>query len=185
MPSYKPYLEVVFSQQQWTEIARSIGHDDIPLSAKQEICGALFEYTIDSIKPETRERFVEDARQFRAAASRILKFLRGIRWHDKIEELIEEIYQLQRFVDNEFDRRPKKKGGRPASVSRDALVDRLKPIYECLTGNKVGQTVDPATGKTSGSFVDFVASIFQLQRISLAGIKHVIPRLNRDPKNPR
>jgi hypothetical protein len=111
MPSFDLEPDKFFSQQQWAEIAQTIERDQIPREAKQRICDALFEYTMATIKPEKLRRFVEDARQFRATASRIQNFLTNFRWHTKIEELIEEIYQVQRFLDEEFKRRPNPKGG--------------------------------------------------------------------------
>jgi len=104
MPSFDLEPDKFFSQQQWAEIAQTIERDEIPHEAKQIICDVLFEYRMATIKPEKLRRFVEEARQFRAAASRIQNFLKNFIGHTKIEELIEEIYQVQRFFDKEFKR---------------------------------------------------------------------------------
>jgi hypothetical protein len=98
---YEPDPDLVFSERQWTQIAQSIGLSEIPPDAKRNVCDALFEYTIASLKPDTLKRFVEHARQFRVAAYHIQSFLRNFRWLEKFEELIEEIYKLRRFVESE------------------------------------------------------------------------------------
>jgi hypothetical protein len=135
MPKYEPDPSAVFSQQQWAEIAQSIGHDEIPHNAKQQICDALFQYRMTSIKPEDLKRFVKDVRNFRNSASRVQSFLRiNFKWHNKFEELIADIYELQRFVDREFERRPKPKGGRPPLSARDTLVYNLGLVYVRITG---------------------------------------------------
>ena len=185
MPSYEADPEAVFSQEQWVAIAQSIKRDEIPPKAKQEICDALFEHAIANIKPEELGRFVEEARKFREAAARVENFLKNLRWHNKIRDLTEDIYQLQRFVDYEFKRRPKPKGGRPLSDARDILVYRLALIYQCITGKKAGRSENPKTGKLTGPFVRFVTTIFQFHRISLAGIKHAITKASRNAKNLR
>jgi hypothetical protein len=174
MPSSDLEPNRFFSQQGWADIARSIGHKEIPPEAKQRICDALFEYRMATIKPEEAGRFVEEFRQFRAAAARVQRFLKNFVGHEKIEELREEIFQAQRFLDREFKRRPNPKGGRPKSVARDDLVYRLGIVYMDLTNEVPGLTVNPETGELTGAFPDFTTKIFQFQRIKLAGLKHAI-----------
>ena len=191
MPSFDLEPDKFFSQQQWAEIAQTIEHDDIPHEAKQGICYALFEYRMATIKPEELGRFVEEARQFRAAASRIQNFLKNFIGHTKIEELIEEIYQVQCFLDKEFKRRPNPKGGRPKSVARDTLVDHLGLVYMDLTGEVPSLTVNPNTNELSQRFPDFTRKIFEFQRINPGGLKHAIvkarqalmPDKDRNAKN--
>jgi hypothetical protein len=179
MPSFDLEPDKFFSQQQWAEIAQTIERDKIPHEAKQRICDALFEYTMATIKPEALNRFVEESRKFRAAASCIQNFLRNFRSHTKIEELIEEIYQVQRFLDKEFKRRPNPKGGCPKSVLRDTLVYRLGLVYRDLTGKEPGLTVNPHNELT-GPFPRFTTTIFQFHGIKLAGLKHAIIKARRD-----
>jgi hypothetical protein len=194
MPSFDLEPDKVFSQQHWAEIAQSIERDDIPHDAKQGICDALFEYTMSIIKPEDLSRFIKEAGQFRAAASRIQNFLRNFRWHTKLEELIEEIYEAQRFVDHEFKIRPNPKGGRSKSAARDTFVYRLGLVYRELTGNDPGLTVHPNTGKLSGPFPNFTTTIFRFSGIKSRGLKHAITKARQDiaanvkagdPKNRR
>jgi integrase len=175
---YEPDPAAVFSKQEWTKIAESIGRDEIPRDAQQQICDALFEYTITSLKPETLNRFVEHAREFRVAASHIQSFLRNFRWLDKFEGFIEEIYKLQRFVDSEYQRRPKPKGGRPRSHARDTLVYRLGVVYEVLTGKKARRREDPITGELTGPPARFITTIFKFQGIPVAGLKHALAKLS-------
>ena len=167
MSSFDLEPDKVFSQQQWVQIAQSIERDDIPHDAKQRICDALLEYTMSTIKPDELNRFVEEVRKFRAAASRIQNFLRSFRWHEKIEELIEDIHQLRRFVEDEYKRRPNPKGARPKLAARDSLVDRLYLVHEDLTGKNL------KTGKLTGAF-RFISKIFQFQGIELRGLKRAI-----------
>ena len=115
----RPYLEpeTVFSDEQWAAIAQLIGRSEIPLKAKKDICKALFEYTLATIKPEELDRFVEEVRQFRARSIPYSELSKKFSWIEKIEELIEEIFQVQQFLDREFKRRPNPKG-RASKVSR-------------------------------------------------------------------
>lgn len=178
-----PDPNAVFTVDQWAEIARSIKRDGIPPKEKQEICDALFDHALSNLKPEELGRFVETVRQFRAAASRIQDFLQELAIHDKIEALIEDIYEVQKFIDAEFSRRPKPKGGRPPSQARDDLVGRLAPIYQRLTGNKPGRSINPATHELTGPFVRFLTTIFRLSRIGTAGLKQAIAKVSRNAKN--
>ena len=176
MSSFDLKPDKVFSQRRWAEIAQSIKRENVPYDAKQSICDALFEYSMSTIKPEDLSRFVKEARQFRAAASRIQNFLRNFRWHTRIEDLIEEIYQVRRFFDHEFKGRPNPEGARPKSAARDTLVYRLALIYKHVTGEDPGLTVNPDTGKLSGLFPNFTTTIFRLSGINLAGLKHAITK---------
>jgi hypothetical protein len=192
MRSFDLEPDKFFSQQQWAEIARTIGHKDIPQKEKQRICVVLFEYSMAIIKPEEHGRFVEEARKFRAAASRVQNYLRNFAWLERIEELIEEIFQVQKFLDREFKRRPNPKGGRSKSDARDILVYRLALVYRDLTGEVPGLTVDPQTGKLTGTFPNFTIKFFEFHGIKLAGLKHAIGKArqafmtgNRNPKNRR
>ena len=182
MSSYRPDPSV-FSDVQWAEIARSIGLDQISVEAKQQICDALFEYTLAEIRPEQLERFIKEAQKFREAASKVQNFLRRLSWLKKVEELIEDIYQLERIVASEFERRPKPKGGRPPSAARDSLIDRLISPYERLTGNKAGRSENPETKEMTGPFPRFVTTIFQLHGISLKGLKNAIAKAVANAKN--
>jgi hypothetical protein len=179
-PSFGLEPDKFFSQQQWAEIAQSIERDEFLDEAKHRICDALFEYTMSIIKPEELGRFVKEARKFRAAASRIQTFLRNFRWHRKIEDLIEHVFQVQRFLDQEFERRPNPKEGCPKSVARDALVYHLGLVYMDLTGEVPGLTVVPGTGKLSGDFPNFITTIFKFYGIKPAGLKHAISNARRD-----
>jgi hypothetical protein len=184
MPSYEPDPSSVFSQQQWAEIAQSIGHDKIPPDVKQQICDALFQFRMTDIKPEDLGRFVEEARKFRASASKVENFLRvNFKWHNKFEDLLEEIYQLQRFVDRELKGRPKPKGGRPPSIARDTLVSNLSGVYERITGAKPARSENPDTGELSGPFARFITKIFEFHGVSVAGLKHAIARSATSAKN--
>jgi hypothetical protein len=178
MPSYEPDPSSVFSQQQWAEIAQSIGHDEIPPDVKQQICDALFQYRMTDIKPEELGRFVKEAREFRASASKVENFLTvNFKWHNKFEDLLEDIYQLQLFVDRELERRPKPKGGRPPSNARDTLVYNLSVAYERITGVKPARSENPDTGQLSGPFARFLTKIFEFHKVGLAGLKHAIAKL--------
>jgi hypothetical protein len=178
-PSFDLKPDRFFSEKQWTEIAQTIERKEIAHEAKQRICDALFEYRIALIKPEELNRFVDECRRFRAAASRIQRFLKNFIEHERIEELIEEIFQVQRYLDSEFKRRPNPKGARPKSVARDALVCRLGLVYMDLIGKVPGLTVNPDTGELTGLFPDFVTKIFKFQRIKLAGLKHAIGKARK------
>jgi hypothetical protein len=183
LEGYDPDPDAVFSEWQWTQIVQSIGLSEIPNDAKKNICDALFEYTIANLKPDTLNRFVEDAREFRIAAYRVQSFLKNFRWLNKFEELIEEIYKLQRFVDCEYQCRPKPKGGRPRSDARDTLVCRLGEVYTRLTGKKPSRREDPVTGELTGAFPCFVRTIFKFQGIPFTGLKHAIAKLSHSAKN--
>lgn len=184
MPNYdQPDPKAVFTEAEWVAIAKSIGRDDIPPKDKQEICDALFEYAIASIKPEKLERFADELSEFRAAASRIQGFLKDLRWNDKIEDLCEEIWQLQKFVQGVFELRDKPKGGRPTSVARDNLVDRLTVVYVRITGRVPGRSESPETGELTGPLARFLGTIFEYQGISLSGLKHAIAKVSRNAKN--
>jgi hypothetical protein len=184
MPSYEPDPSSVFSQQQWAEIAQSIGHDEIPHDVKQQICDTLFQYRMTDIKSEDLGRFVEEAQKFRASASKVENFLRvNFEWHNKFEDLLEDIYQLQRFVDRELERRPKPKGGRPPSIARDTLVSNLSVPYERMTGAKPARSEDPDTGQLTGPFPRFLIKIFEFHGVCAAGLKHAIDRLTSGSKN--
>jgi hypothetical protein len=180
MPSVDLEPDKVFSQKQWAEIAHSIQRDDIPHDAKQKICDALFEYTMSTIKPEGLSRFVKEARKFRAAASRIQNFFKTFSWHTRIEKLIDEIYQVQRFLDHEFKSRPNPQGGRSKSAARDTLVYRLALLYRELTRKEAGQTVDPHSGKSSGPFPKFTTTIFRFFGVKSAGLKDAITKARQD-----
>lgn len=186
MPSFELEPDKFFSQQEWTEIAQTIGHKEIPQKAKQKICDVLFEYRMMIIKPEKLDRFVEEARKFRAAASRVQNFLRNFAWHESIEELIEEIFQVQKFLDREFKRRSNPKGARPKSVARDTLVYHLGLVYMDLTDKVPSLTVNPNTNELSQRFPDFLRKIFEFQSINPAGLKHAIVKARQAlmPKNP-
>jgi len=178
MDSYEPDPSAVFSQEQWAEIAQSIEHDEIPQDIKQLICNALFQYRMTSIKPEDLGRFVKEAQKFRASASRVQNFLRiNFKWHNKFEELIQDIYELQRFVDRELERRPKPKGGRPRSSARDALVYNLGLAYERTTDKKPTRIENPITSELTGPFARFLTKIFELHGIRPGGLKHAIAKI--------
>jgi hypothetical protein len=184
VPNYhQPDPKAVFTKPQWIAIAASIGRRDIPRKEKQEICDALFEYEIASMKPERLKRFAEELSEFRAAASRVQGFIKDLRWNDRIEDLNEEIYQLQKYVQDAYELRGKPKGGRPTSGARDNLVDRLGVVYERITGRVPGRSENPETGKLTGPFARFLALIFEYQRISLSGLKHAIDKTSRNAKN--
>ena len=111
MRAYELEPKDVFSSEQWIAIAQSIKCAIIPDNAKQEICEALFEYTINSIKPEKAERFVEEVRKFRASASGVRNFVKNFGlWHDKIEDLhkshvwdeLREVYSSPKFNERAF-----------------------------------------------------------------------------------
>ena len=72
MPSFDLEPDKFFSQQEWAEIAQSIGLDEIPHGAKQRICDALFEYTTATIKPEALNRLAGLAKRGAAASAGIL-----------------------------------------------------------------------------------------------------------------
>jgi hypothetical protein len=186
MPDFDLEPDKFFSQQEWAEIARSIGHEEIPHEAKQRICDALFEYRMAIIKPEKLDRFVKEAGKFRTAASRVQNFLRNFARHEQIEDLIEQIFQVQKFLDREFIRRPNPKGGHPKSVARDALVRDLGRAYMDLTGEVPGLTVNPTTNELSGPFPDFTRTIFEFQSIDPAGLKHAIGKARQalNAQNP-
>jgi hypothetical protein len=178
MASYEPDPSAVFSEQKWAEIAQSIGLDEIPPDVKQQICDALFQYRMTSIKPEDLGRFVDEAQKFRASASKVENFLSvNFKWHNKFEDLLEDIYQLQRFIDHELERRPKPKGGRPPSIARDTLVFNLSVVYESITGAKPARSENPDTGQLSGPFARFLTKIFGFHGVSVAGLKHAIAKL--------
>jgi hypothetical protein len=182
--SYQAGPQQVFTGGQWAAIAKSIDRPEIPPKAKQEICDALFDFAIDNIKPEELGRFIDHARKFRVEASHIQNFIKDLSWHNKIEKLNEDIYQLQKFVDQALGRRDKPKGGRPRDDARYTLVLRLGIIYESITGKKPGRSENPETGESTGPFVRFVDKIFELQGISRTGLKHVIAEVSRNAKNP-
>jgi hypothetical protein len=175
--------KAVFTKAQWAAIAKSIHRTDIPREDKQEICDALFEYAIASIEPEELERFPAAIREFRAAASRVQGFIKDLRWNDKIEDLCEEIWQLQKYIQVVFKLREKPKGGRPTLDARDNLVDRLGVVYERNTGRVPGRSENPETGKLTGPFARFLGPIFEYRGISLSGLKHAIAKASRNAKN--
>ena len=184
MPNYhQPDPKAVFTKPQWIAIAASIGRRDIPRKEKQEICDALFEYEMASMKPERLKRFVEELSEFRAAASRVQGFIKDLRWNDRIEDLNEEIYQLQKYVQDVYELRDKPKGGRPTEVARDNLVDRLGVVYERITSRAPGRSENRETGKLTGPFVRFVGPIFEYHGISPGGLKHAIAKTSRNAKN--
>jgi hypothetical protein len=184
VPNYhEPDPKAVFTEAQWLAIAKSIDREDIPPEDKQEICDALFEYEIASMKPERLERFAEELSEFRAAASRVQGFIKDLRWNDRIENLNEEIYQLQKYVEDVYELRDKPKGGRPPSGARYNLVDRLGVVYERLTGRMPGRSENRETGELTGPFARFLGLIFEYRRISLRGLKHVIADASRNAKN--
>jgi hypothetical protein len=180
---YGPDPDEVFTKAQWAAIAQSIARDQIPPEEKQEICDALFNHAIAKLAPKALKRFVDEARKFGVAASRVQNFLRKLRVHDKIETLIEDVYQVQRLIDDEFKRRPNPKGGRPRSQALDDLVDHLGTVFTRLTGKDPGVTVDPLTGKLSGLTYRFLTNIFRPHDISTAGLRRPIERAKHNAEN--
>jgi hypothetical protein len=201
-----PEPEAIFSPDQWTEIAKAISRLEIPAKDQHDICSALMAYhfarvnneraaeedtrksTRRKVDPrakgaEALKQFIQYARGLRGAINSVEWFLVKDELIDKAEQLIEDIYQLQQFAEGELKIRSI--GGRPTQASREYLVRCLGRIYERLTGEKPGRSRDPETGNPSGPFVRFISTIFDLQKIPLKGIKHVIARVARDAKNRR
>jgi hypothetical protein len=129
------------------------------------------------IEPEELARFVEEVGKFRMAASRVQNFLRNFAGLKRIDDLIEEIFQVRKFLEREFGRRPNPKGGRPKSAARDALVYQLGLVYWGLKNKVPGRTVNPDTSELSGLFPDFTTKIFEFQGIDTIGLRHVIKKV--------
>jgi hypothetical protein len=211
VPKTEP--EAVFSEEQWVEIAQSIPVDEIPREMKQAICDALFEYQLAQLNGQNLEdetntaetkrsqkhkrvqhgakyrealkQLVDSAGEFRIAIYRLQRFLREDHQLEKVEQLADAAYELQRFAERELENRPKPKGGRPRLTAHINLVDRLGVIYERITGKKPARSENAASGRPTGPFVRLLSTIFEFQGIPLTGIKHVISEAARIAKNPR
>jgi hypothetical protein len=199
--------EAVVSPEQWIAIAKSISRNNIPQTEQLEICNALMEYycrrlndqraaaeegtrTLARVKVDHRakgrmalEQFEQYVRGLRGAVTSIQQYLKQREWIDKAEQLNEDIYSFQRFARRELE--TKSNGGRPAQPERQDLVCRLAVIYERITGNKPGRSVDPKTGRLGGPFVRFVSAIFDAKKIPSRGLTHVIAKVARNAKNRR
>ena len=198
-----PEPQAVFSSARWTEIAKTISLGSIPYKEKQEICDAIWQHHLASLRnaqvtdetsgKSTRRR-VDPRAKGRAALSNFVKYTRGLRHAldsvesylksndliNEAEELIGRTHKFQKLAQRELDK--KSAGGRPGQQIRDELVFRLGVIYERLTGKKPTRSVD-RNGKVCGPFPEFVYTIFEALGVSVIGLPNAIAKAVRDAKN--
>jgi hypothetical protein len=200
-----PEPDRVLSPDTWTELAKILSRDRLPLKEKREICDAIFEYdharlaneraTDEKSEKATRRR-VDPTAKGRAALSNFIKYVRGLRQafysieqYLKREDLIleaqqltEQIHKFQKLAQQELDK--KTRGGRPWQKIRNDLVIRLGIICKRLIRKKITRGGRDKKGQVRGQFPLFVYTIFRALGICTTGLPNAIAKAVQYVNNP-
>jgi hypothetical protein len=131
--------DAVFSQEQWADIAKSIGVSDLPIDMKQEISNILFQnFLSNAPRAATHrralKRLAEVTANFRTRLTKIQGQLTKQTIINEVETLIDRAYAVQKIASRDLKAIPKSKGGAPPKINRDSLVENLLRIYAKHTG---------------------------------------------------
>ena len=100
--------DAVFSNEQWAEIARTIGLATLPMEMKQAISQALYDRALMSgerrNEKQALNRLVRLLQTLRARLSALQTDLRPEKIIDQLEALIEEAYALQKAAELELEK---------------------------------------------------------------------------------